>query len=831
MWRVLIGRAADLDRAQAAVAARRPVVVSGEAGAGKTSVLRSVAGTTGREVLEGGALSTLSWLEYLPLTRALGHEIAGRDESAVAQEVLAAAGDRVLLLDDLQWASPALLTVVGALAGSVQLLLGVRSGPERAAVVATVSDAEVVDLGPLLPDAATRVVRSARPELSSAQVSSVVAVAGGNPLLLRELAVTGESSPSLRHTVAARLRQLGAAERDVFELLALAGRPLRLDWLDPTLVNRLAAVGLVDISVGQVAVRHSLLAQAAIDGLTVQARQSVHRELAGLVEDAGEGARHAYLAGDSVGACELALEAADAATLPGERASHLRLAGMTSTGEHADELRLAAARALEEASDAEAVFEVLDTITGRSDDVVAAAALIRVRAAWLGGRSEEVRPSLERGLAAAARIGGELLLRLQIEACRIPIFMESDFVGGAEMARAALATATGVDAARARYFLGTALACLDDDEGAVQLQAAIDGARVAGDLSTELTATNNLISYQESSGTPGLGANLARSQAARARVLGLGHWESSFAYQALQLDFHAGSYVGLVEAAELLEQRPLDYRARDALLEVHAMALVDTGRADEAVRLARDAMAAAVGDHVSRIHFWWVLAEAALWTGDPAGAVTYADRYLAEIPPENPNMMFGVVTRAWGRFDQGLDPEGAFEAVDRPMLFGLPHELTALRACYLGRHLQAVDELRTAAVLWAPYHVRGALRCECAVGEVLLRAGLTDDAVCALEMVEKRSADIGLLAVHHRAVRLLRSAGERRSTTPRRAVGGLTARELQVLALVGRGLTNDQVAARLGISRRTVETQISTASVKLGATSRVQAATMAAGLA
>jgi DNA-binding CsgD family transcriptional regulator len=48
-----------------------------------------------------------------------------------------------------------------------------------------------------------------------------------------------------------------------------------------------------------------------------------------------------------------------------------------------------------------------------------------------------------------------------------------------------------------------------------------------------------------------------------------------------------------------------------------------------------------------------------------------------------------------------------------------------------------------------------------------------------------------------------------------------------VLALVGEGLTNAQIAHRLGISRHTVVAQISSASAKLGAANRAQAAVLA----
>lgn len=57
----------------------------------------------------------------------------------------------------------------------------------------------------------------------------------------------------------------------------------------------------------------------------------------------------------------------------------------------------------------------------------------------------------------------------------------------------------------------------------------------------------------------------------------------------------------------------------------------------------------------------------------------------------------------------------------------------------------------------------------------------------------------------------------------------LTARETEVLDLVVAGLSNDEVAGRLGISRRTAETHVRTLFKKTGATRRGQLARIAAG--
>jgi DNA-binding NarL/FixJ family response regulator len=60
------------------------------------------------------------------------------------------------------------------------------------------------------------------------------------------------------------------------------------------------------------------------------------------------------------------------------------------------------------------------------------------------------------------------------------------------------------------------------------------------------------------------------------------------------------------------------------------------------------------------------------------------------------------------------------------------------------------------------------------------------------------------------------------SPAPRSELGTLTEREREVTALVGAGLSNDEIAARLVVSPATAKTHVSRAMVKLGARDRAQ---------
>ncbi len=65
-------------------------------------------------------------------------------------------------------------------------------------------------------------------------------------------------------------------------------------------------------------------------------------------------------------------------------------------------------------------------------------------------------------------------------------------------------------------------------------------------------------------------------------------------------------------------------------------------------------------------------------------------------------------------------------------------------------------------------------------------------------------------------------AGRSRTPSPPRALDSLTDREREVMALVGAGLSNEEIAAQLYVSPATAKTHVSRAMVKLGARDRAQ---------
>jgi DNA-binding CsgD family transcriptional regulator len=141
--------------------------------------------------------------------------------------------------------------------------------------------------------------------------------------------------------------------------------------------------------------------------------------------------------------------------------------------------------------------------------------------------------------------------------------------------------------------------------------------------------------------------------------------------------------------------------------------------------------------------------------------------------------------------------------------------------------LRAARGFEEAAGLWAPYSRRGEFRCQWARGDALCRAGHREDALEVLRSVERQAEALGHLMILGRIRCSLRTAGERRSAERTVDASGLTGREREVLTLVGHGLTNSQVATRLGVTRRTIVALLESASVKLGAMSRAHAVSLA----
>jgi DNA-binding CsgD family transcriptional regulator len=114
-------------------------------------------------------------------------------------------------------------------------------------------------------------------------------------------------------------------------------------------------------------------------------------------------------------------------------------------------------------------------------------------------------------------------------------------------------------------------------------------------------------------------------------------------------------------------------------------------------------------------------------------------------------------------------------------------------------------------------------------GASLARNGQVDDGAARLLEALDTYERAGMRRDARRTEGLLRSVGIKRGARgrrqrPRRGWASLTGTEERVASLAAEGLTNPQIAERLFISRRTVETHMSHVLAKVGLGSRVELA-------
>jgi DNA-binding NarL/FixJ family response regulator len=114
-----------------------------------------------------------------------------------------------------------------------------------------------------------------------------------------------------------------------------------------------------------------------------------------------------------------------------------------------------------------------------------------------------------------------------------------------------------------------------------------------------------------------------------------------------------------------------------------------------------------------------------------------------------------------------------------------------------------------------------------------LMLSLVDDESSLAEAIEI-ARRLGAEPLARRVANRMRELGLRIPAGPREVTranpAGLTARQLEVLALLGEGLTNAEIAERLVVSQRTAEHHVAAVLTKLGASSRREAAERAVEL-
>ncbi len=772
------------------------------------------------------------------------------------------------VLDDAHWLDrgsvDALAFVARRLeAERVALVFAVRDPADRDVPVAAVP---TLRIDALPPDAATRLLQqhAGTPVHPDVRVRLVEAT-GGNALALVELAralrpheLRGEQplpvplplTSGVEQAFLDRVRRLPAATRTLLLVaaaddtarlatVAAAGSRLGVD-LDGLAAAEHAGVVAVEGTAGGGALwfRHPLVRSAVYQGATSTERRVVHRALAAVLDLSGDADRAAWhRAAGALGPDHDAAAALDGA------AARARDRGAFA----------AAASALERAAQLSAEPEA------RARRLTGAA-----RQAWLAGHTDRVRPLLEQ----ARPLTADPALRADVD----------ELAGMVELGAGVSLTAYRLlrrageeiaphDPARALELLtlaGEAASMASDADAEVELGELAAGLPV-GDGPRERFLVDLLV---------GLAHHFAGDPVAAAEPLtrALAVAEELTEPSLLLAAGRAAMYLG-DDAAALRCSAAVVHRARQSgefgavPIAAHRLALSElfAGRwaageatASESLRLAR---ATGQEELVPLAHCWLALHAALRGRADECGTHVAAAREISARRPMG--LIDDSALWALGLLDLGRgDPaaalghlrpvahpvvlvfasldriEAAHRAGDRATargwLTGLEQVARATgqpwalaRAAHARALLAEGAEAERAFAEALRRHARATrpferARTELAYGVTLRRARRRADARTHLRAAFDCFEQLGAAPWAERARTELRACGQ---TVRRRDDPGdvrLTPQELQVARFVAEGLSNADVAARLFLSRRTVDFHLRNVFAKLGISSRTE---------
>ena len=834
----------------------RFVLVAGEAGIGKTALVRVFADSAGRSarILTGACDPLFTPSPLSPFADVAAH-VGGELEEAVRSglgvravfEALQAELDRgssILVLEDLHWADEATLDVIRLLARRVESIPALvvatyrddafdRTHPLRIVLgeLATTTSVESVRLGALSVESVARLADSY--DLDPAELHRTTS---GNPFYVREvLDAGGHVIPeTVRSAVLARTSGLSREANAVVEAVSIAPPRLGAPMLEQICgnaadsVDECVATGVLVAEGDAVAFRHELARLAIEDGLTPTRRADLHRRtLAALAAsppgelDPARLAHHAEAAGDADAVLRYAPAAAEQAFEVG--------AFREAAAQYARALRFANERPADERA---ALLEGRSRACYLADDQVEAIAVI--------GEAISLRKTAGEPLPRARALS-ELTSYLL---CR-GLYSEAE----AAVAEAELDVTDEPDAGTTASVLHSrALLIWDNDvEVAIKLAREAEGIAVrTGDLETAAEARVTIGSL-EFPRDPALGRRLLEAAASDCRARGLKQQAARAlnnlgAIGAARHD-HELANEFLPAALEYCVAHNLDLW-RINVLALLAGSELDQSRWTEAAESATQLLRDPRESPWPQLEALRVLALVRARRGDPGTRDALAAGAGVAISPEETGALVAFAAACAEVAWLESRPEEVAGVTDAELEAATRRDAPddVARLTYW-RTLAGADA--DAAQTRSEPYALGAAGAWASAASEWERRGCPYEAAVALAQTEdegnlRRALEIGqglgARPLATLAAQRLRRLGVRdvprgpRAST-RENVAQLTARELEVLALVSDGLRNADIAGRLVVSRRTVDHHVSSILRKLDSRTRSEAVAEARRLA
>jgi DNA-binding CsgD family transcriptional regulator/tetratricopeptide (TPR) repeat protein len=711
---------------------------------------------------------------------------------------------------------------------------------------------------------------SAHPDDDAGRTVWAVQASEGNPLYLQELvwaSEVGELPSSLQVLLTSRLAGLSDTGRRVVDLVSLGDPPVRYTdllaataWSETRLDAALEAATSLDVlstdQDEQVRLRHPLLGEAARATMDAGGRREHHRAWATACSSARPSsprlaltaAYHWQEAGEPGRALQTALDGAEQAQALNEHATRAALldrvcalwpyADSSSTTFDLVDVLQRAARSHELAGEYRAAGDALDRAVEecqRNGDSCRSASLLAARGRVAFWQGEGVLPFLEGALHVLPPDShGQVRAQVMAEMSDA-LNEEGRPAAAAQAAEQAIRLSNENDDPATQAMAMTILAHVSqysDPQRAVELaQTAVELADRAGAydvmlqaMSTRLGASDALLGVD----TPTLLAQVEEYlHIAHARGLD-GHRLAAYllVVQAYML-LSAGDLDAALASADRALPTMREHGLQNHCLNVRGTVHLIRGEHEQ----ARHTLSGLI--RATYMHLDTAAIDAQAWlvwlSEGPEAAADLLLGHLHAVADRNETSMVWVseqvlslarYLRLSGRATDINDPGVRVLAhagtILRPLISHdpLPDVIDATLATAHGT--DPVDMWRSAAAKGTPW-----------VGvywriDILLRlAEVTPRRAEALQSLASAEAEARRLGS---TAQLAEAAALRRRLDGQAGPAGLTAREVQVLALVGQGLSNTEIGQRLFISRSTVGVHISSILAKTGAADRKQAA-------